>query len=127
MTIREHELRARRFELDEKRRKLRDLCELKRHLETSLERLSKVPVGGQAQGGLGDGAESAEERRQTLLRSLEDISRKIGESESELDAGRESLERQELVHSGYDRVPVAVGSRRGRGQVEHIRIVRTQR
>lgn len=125
MTIREHELKARRFELDEKRRKLRDLCELKRHLESSLERLSRVPVGGQRQAGEGEG--SATERRQTLLRSLEDISRQIGDSETDLDADRESLERQEMVHNGYDRVPVAIGSRRGRGQVEHIRIVRNHR
>lgn len=125
MTIREHELKARRFELDEKRRKLRDLCELKRHLESSLERLSRVPVGGQRQAGDGEG--SATERRQTLLRSLEDISRQIGDSETDLDADRESLERQEMVHNGYDRVPVAIGSRRGRGQVEHIRIVRNHR
>lgn len=125
MTIRDQELKARRFELDEKRRRLRDLCELKRHLESSLERLARTPVGGGHSDG--KGGESPEERRQTLLRSLEDISRQIGDSEQELDAGRESLEHQELVHNGYDRVPVAVGSRRGRGQVEHIRIVRNQR
>ncbi len=117
MTIRDHEMKARRFEFDEARRKMRDLGELKRHLESSRDRL----VGDSRDG------ESAEDRRLTLQASIDDIERQLVATRVTLDSSREAMESQELVRNGYDRIPVAVGSRRGRGQVEHIRIVRTHR
>lgn len=119
MTIRDSQINSRKFELDETRRKLNELANLKRHIEASMERLVAPPGGGAANGG--------EDRRKTLLRSLEEIDRKIGETEAEVSSGQEDLERHEMVRDGYDRIPVAVGSSRGRSQVEHIRIVRSQR
>jgi chromosome segregation ATPase len=121
MTVREHEIRERQFEFDEKRRKLRDLNDLRQHIEASLDRIASGPAGGYGDNG------SAEERRETLRKSLDDIDRQISESETALEAARSFLEESENVRDGYDRVPVVVGKGRGRGQVEHIRIVRAQR
>ena len=120
MSIRENEIRSRRFEVDEMRRKIRDLAELKAQLESSLDRLSDAGAGGRARG-------SSDERRETLMRSLREIEREIRQTRDALNVSREQIEREESVHNGYDRIPVAIGSRRGRGQVEHIRIVRNQR
>ncbi len=126
MTIRDSQLNSRRFELDETKRKLRDLADLKRHIDTSLERLDAAgDTATQGNGMAADG--NAGDRRETLSRSLDEIDRKISETETELLADQEDLDRHELARNGYDRIPVAVGSGRGRGQVEHIRIVRTQR
>ncbi len=123
MNNREHDLKSRRFEFDEIRRKLRDLNDLKRQLESSLDRLAAPESGTSVAVGGGE----LEERRSTLQQSLSEISRQIDETKSAMESSREAIEHQELVHNGYNRIPVAVGSRRGRGQVEHIRIVRTQR
>lgn len=120
MTVREQELKAHRFKIDEKQRKLRDLNELKRHIHATLDRLSASEAGGA-------GGETAAERRETLRKSLDEIERQLKQTDTELVASQQILDEQESVRDGYDRVPVAVGSRRGRGQVEHIRIVRTQR
>ena len=128
MTIRDTQMNSRRFELDETRRKLRDLGELKRHIETSLARMGGgAPAVGAAPGSGGATNGKAADREATLLRSLDEINRNLSQTEKELTSGQEELDHQELVHNGYDRVPVAVGSRRGRNQIEHIRIVRTQR
>jgi len=121
MTVREHEIQARQFEFDEKRRKLRDLHDLKQHIEASLDRIVSGPAGSYGKNG------SADERRATLQKSLADIDRQIGESQIAMEAARSFLEDSEHVRDGYDRVPMAVGKGRGRGQVEHIRIVRAQR
>lgn len=122
MSIRENEIKSRRFEVDEMRRKIRDLAELKAQLESSLDRLSDAAAGA---GGRVRGA--PDERRETLMRSLREIEREIRQTRDALNVSREQIEREESVHNGYDRIPVAIGSRRGRGQVEHIRIVRNQR
>ncbi len=121
MTVREHEIQARQFEFDEKRRKLRDLSDLKQHIEASLERLVSGPAGSYGNNG------STEERRETLRKSLADIDRQFDETQAALESARSVLEDSEHVRDGYDRVPVVVGKGRGRGQVEHIRIVRAQR
>lgn len=121
MTVREHEIRGRQFELDEKRRKLRDLNDLRQHIEASLNRIASGTVVGHRDNS------SVEERRETLQKSLEDIDRQISETETAMEAARSFLQESENVRDGYDRVPVAVGKGRGRGQVEHIRIVRAQR
>ncbi len=124
MAVREHELKAHRFKIDEQRQKLQDLNELKRHLHATLDRISK-------EDGIGldsdDAAPVVSRRRDTLCKSLEEIDRQIKQTEAELEVSQQAFDEQEHVREGYDRVPVAVGSRRGRGQVEHIRIVRTQR
>jgi hypothetical protein len=120
MTVREHEIRARQFEYDEQRRKLRDLNDLRGHIVSSLDRIGSGPAtNGERQ--------PAEQRRATLAKSLEDIDRQIEETQAEMDAARSFLEDSANVRDGYDRVPVAIGKGRGRGQVEHIRIVRAQR
>jgi len=121
MTVREHEIQARQFEFDEKRRKLRDLVDLRQHIDASLNRIASGPAGNYGDNG------SAEDRRETLRKSLDDIERQIAETEAAMEAARSFLEDSENVRHGYDRVPVAVGKGRGRGQVEHIRIVRSQR
>lgn len=121
MTVREHEIRERQFEFEEKRRKLRDLHDLRQHIEASLDRIASGSAGG-----YGDSS-SAEERRVTLRKSLDDIDRQISETGSAMESARSFLEESEHARDGYDRVPVAVGKGRGRGQVEHIRIVRAQR
>ena len=121
MTVREHEIKARQFELEEKRRKLRDLIDLKQHIEASCDRIVSGSAGSYGENG------SAEERRETLRNSLTDIDRQIGETQTAMEAARSFLEESENVRDGYDRVPVAIGKGRGRGQVEHIRIVRSQR
>lgn len=121
MTVREHEIQARQFEFDEKRRKLRDLVNLKQHIDASLDRIASGPAGTYGDNG------SAEDRCETLRKSLDDIERQIAETETAMEAARSFLEDSENVRYGYDRVPVAIGKGRGRGQVEHIRIVRAQR
>lgn len=118
--MRVQDMKTRRFEFDEMRRKLRDLTDLKAQIEASLDRLPQAGTSAAP-------ADDAERRRETLRRSLQAIGREIEETRQLLDSSREELKRQETAHNGYDRIPVAVGSRRGRGQVEHIRIVRTQR
>lgn len=128
MAIRNSQMHSRQFEVDETRRKLRNLGELKRHIEASLERLG---AGAPAVGLPADNADAPNgdggDRRATLLRSLEEIKREWVETENKLTASQEEMEHQEMVRTGYDRIPVAVGSGRGRNQVEHIRIVRAQR
>lgn len=124
MTVREHELKAHRFKIDETRQKLQDLNELKRHLHATLDRMSKDEG---TVSDAGDGASAVTRRRDTLCKSLEEIDRQVKRTEAELAANQQAFDEQEHAREGYDRVPVAVGSRRGRGQVEHIRIVRTQR
>ena len=121
MTVREHEIQARQFEFDEKRRKLRDLSDLKKHIEASLDRLVSGPAGSYGNNG------STEERRDTLQKSLADIDRQVTDTRAAMESARSFLEDSEHVRDGYDRVPVVVGKGRGRGQVEHIRIVRAQR
>ncbi len=121
MTVREREIQARKFEYSEKRRKLRDLNELRHHIESSLDRLASSPLGNHA------AKEPGETRRATLQLSLDDIDRQIRETEIAMEAARDFLAESENVRDGYDRVPVAIGKGRGRGQVEHIRIVRAQR
>lgn len=121
MTVREHEIRGRQFEFDEKRRKLRDLTDLRQHIEASLDRIASGPAGSYHDNS------TAEERRETLRKSLDDIDLQISETETAMEAARSFLEESENVRDGYDRVPVAIGKGRGRGQVEHIRIVRAQR
>lgn len=120
--MREHDMKSLRFEFDEMRRKLRDLSDLKAQIEASLDRLPAGGVGPVPRGG-----GNVDQRRDTLQRSLDEIGREIEDAKRVLDNNREEIERQENVHNGYDRIPVAIGSRRGRGQVEHIRIVRNQR
>lgn len=124
MTVRDHELRAHRFKIDEKRQKLKDLGELKRHIHATLDRMARTDSGD---AGLQDGKSIVLERRDVLCRSLEEIEREFRLTEAELAASEQAFNEQENARDGYDRVPVAVGSRRGRGQVEHIRIVRAQR
>lgn len=121
MTVREHEIRARQFEYEEMCRKVRDLTDLKQHIESSLDRIAS----GQWVGYGGNG--SGEDRRETLMKSLEDINRQLDETEEAMESARALLEESEHVRDGYSRVPVAVGKGRGRGQVEHVRIVRAQR
>ena len=121
MTVREREIQARKFEYSEKRRKLRDLNELRHHIESSLDRLAASPLGNHGANVPG------ETRRATLQVSLDDIDRQIRETEIAMEAARDFLAESENVRDGYDRVPVAIGKGRGRGQVEHIRIVRAQR
>ena len=121
MTVREREIQARKFEYSEKRRKLRDLNELRHHIESSLDRLAASPLGNHGANVAG------ETRRATLQVSLDDIDRQIRETEIAMEAARDFLAESENVRDGYDRVPVAIGKGRGRGQVEHIRIVRAQR
>ncbi|MDH3229392.1 MAG: hypothetical protein OEN55_06340 [Alphaproteobacteria bacterium] len=77
--------------------------------------------------GIADSKSAISGRRETLGKSLEEIESQVKQTEAELDAGQQALDEQENAREGYDRVPVAVGSRRGRGQVEHIRIVRAHR
>jgi hypothetical protein len=125
MTIRDSQLNSRRFELDETRRKLRDLADLKRHIDASLERLG--PAGDTAAQGNGKADGNVRDRRETLSRSLDEIDQKISKTEAELLVEQEDLNRHELVRNGYDRIPVAVGRGRGRSQIEHIRIVRNPR
>ncbi len=129
MTVRDTQMNSRRFELDETRRKLRDLGELKRHIEASLERMggSVRAVGGAAVSNAGPATGNGVDREATLMRSLDEINRNLAEAEKQLTTGQERLEHEEMASNGYDRVPVAVGSHRGRGQFEHIRIVRAQR
>lgn len=122
MTMREQDMKSLRFEIDEMRRKLRDLTDLKVQIEASLDRL---PPNGVA--AVSHSSADPDQRRDTLQRSLQEIGREIEDTKRLLDSNREEIERQESVHAGYDRIPVAIGSRRGRGQVEHIRIVRNQR
>lgn len=121
MTVREHELKAHRFKIDEKRQKLQDLGELRQHIHATLDRMSNSEGSG-----LG-AADAVSGRRETLSKSLEEIERQVTQTEAELEASQQALDEQENAREGYDRVPVAVGSRRGRGQVEHIRIVRAHR
>lgn len=121
MTVREHEIQARQFEFDEKRNKLQDLKDLREHIESSLNRIASGAAGGYG------GTESPDDRCATLQRSLDDIDRQIEETRTALEAARSFLQETENVRDGYDRVPVAIGKGRGRGQVEHIRIVRAQR
>lgn len=121
MTVRDQDIRARQFEFDEMRRKLQDLNSLKQHIEASMDRLA----AGQGTGYGGNGA--GEDRRTTLEKSLADIERQIATTESGMEDARSALRETENVRDGYNRVPVAVGKGRGRGQVEHIRIVRAQR
>lgn len=121
MTVREHEIQARQFEFDEKRRKLRDLSDLKQHIEASLDRIVSGPAGSYGN------SSSADDRRETLEQSLADIERQIEETQTAMEVARSYLEDSEHVRDGYDRVPVAVGKGCGRGRVEHIRIVRVQR
>ena len=121
MNVREHEIRERKFEFEEKRRKLRDLNDLRQHIEASLDRIASGPAGS-----YGDNR-PVEERRETLRKSLDDIDRQISETETAMEAARSFLKESENVRDGYDRVPVVVGKGRGRGQIEHIRIVRAQR
>jgi chromosome segregation ATPase len=124
MTVREHELKAHRFKIDEKRQKLKDLGELRQHIHATLDRMSDNESGVL---GTADARPAISGRRETLSRSLEEIERQVKQTEVELEASQQSFDEQENAREGYDRVPVAVGSRRGRGQVEHIRIVRAQR
>lgn len=121
MTVREHEIQARQFEYDEKRRKIRNLNDLREHIESSLLRIASGSAGGY--GGNG----SADERRATLRTSLDDIDGQIEEAQIALEAAHVFLQESENARDGYDRVPVAIGKGRGRRQVEHIRIVRAQR
>lgn len=128
MILRDSQMNSRRFELDGTRRKLRDLAELKRHIEASLERLGgSAPAVGAAARGNGAANGNDADRQATLRRSLDEIDRSLVETEKQLTSDQEELDHQEMVRNGYDRVPVAVGSRRGRNQIEHIRIVRSQR
>lgn len=121
MTVREHQIRARQFEFDEMSRKVQDLKDLKQHIEMSLDRIASGNGAGYGNNG------SGEERRQTLLKSLEEINSQLDETEDALAEARTLLEESENARDGYNRVPVAVGKGRGRGQVEHVRIVRAQR
>lgn len=124
MTVREHELKAHRFKIDEQRQKLKDLGELRRHINATLDRIANDDGSDRVSP---DVASATSGRREVLCRSLEEIDRRAKQTEAELAASQQTLDEQENAREGYDRVPVAVGSRRGRGQVEHIRIVRTQR
>lgn len=121
MTVREHEIQARQFEYDEKRRKIRNLTDLREHIESSLIRIASGTAGGYGANG------SADERRATLRTSLDDIDGQIEETQIALEAAHSFLQDSENARDGYDRVPVAVGKGRGRRRVEHIRIVRAQR
>jgi hypothetical protein len=122
--MRNQELVTSRLKVDEQQRKLQDLAELKRHIQASLGRLESAPAAGP--GGSADSGEDAEARLRTLQRSLDESEAKVKETETKLAASRQELDEQENVRESFDRVPVAVGSRRGRGQVEHVRIIRTQ-
>jgi len=124
MTVRDHELKAHKFKIDEKRQKLRDLGELRRHIHATLDRMARDESSDLRNR---DAASAAPERREVLCRSLEEIENQVKQTEADLAASQQALDEQENAREGYDRVPVAVGSRRGRGQVEHIRIVRAQR
>jgi len=124
MTVHEHELKAHRFKIDEKRQKLRDLGELRQHIHATLDRMSNSESSSP---GTADAMTPVSGRRETLCKSLEDIEKQVKQTETELEVSQQALNEQETARDGYDRVPVAVGSRRGRGQVEHIRIVRAQR
>lgn len=124
MTVREHELKAHRFKIDEQRQKLKDLGELRRHIHATLDRIANDDGSDH---GSPDVASATSGRREVLCRSLEEIDKQVKQTETELAASQQTLDEQENAREGYDRVPVAVGSRRGRGQVEHIRIVRAQR
>lgn len=124
MTVRENVLQTHRFKIDEKQRKLQDLSELKQHILATLDRLSINQANG---AGIPASDEAATERRETLRKSLEEIQSQVEQTETELESSRKVLDEQENVRDGYDRIPVAVGSQRGRGQIEHIRIVRTHR
>ena len=124
MTVRDHELQAHRFKIDEKRQKLRDLNELKQHIHATLDRMSTSESNSLAPG---DVSSAMSGRRQTLSKSLEEIESQVKQTEADLAASQQAFDEHENAREGYDRVPVAVGSRRGRGQVEHIRIVRTHR
>jgi DNA repair exonuclease SbcCD ATPase subunit len=124
MTVRENELKAHRFKIDEKQRKLEDLNALKQHILASIDRLSR---GGNGTVGVGGSDETTSERRETLQKSLDEIQGQLEQTQTELGASQKILDEQENVRDSYDRIPVAVGSQRGRSQVEHIRIVRTQR
>ena len=121
MSVRDHEIQARQFEFDEKRNKLQNLKDLREHIESSLNRIMSGTSGGYSGGG------SADDRCATLRRSIDDIDRQLEETQTALDAARSFLRETENVRDGYDRVPVAIGKGRGRGPVEHIRIVRAQR
>lgn len=124
MTVRKHELTAHRFKIDEHRQKLRDLGELRRHIHATLDRMAQDDGSDR---GNRDAASITDGRREILCKSLEEIDKQVQQTEAELAASQQALDEQENAREGYDRVPVAVGSRRGRGQVEHIRIVRAQR
>ena len=124
MTVREHELKAHRFKIDEKRQKLQDLGELRQHIHATLDRISNNEGSGL---GPADADRAISDRREILRKSLEEIEKQVLQTEAELEDSQQTLDEQENAREGYDRVPVAVGSRRGRGQVEHIRIVRAQR
>lgn len=121
MTVRKHQIRARQFEFEEMTRKVRDLKDLKQHIESSLDRIASGNGSGYGSNGSGD------ERQLTLIKSLEEINLQLDETEEALAEARALLEESENVRDGYSRVPVAVGKGRGRGQVEHVRIVRAQR
>jgi hypothetical protein len=121
MTVREQEIRARRFEFDENSRKLHDLMGLRAHIQSSLDRIAAGPAAAHF------GGSSLQDRRAKLQESLEDIDKQISETEAAMEDARVFLEESESVRDGYDRVPVAIGKGRGRGQVEHIRIVKAQR
>lgn len=124
MTVREHELNAHRFKVDEKRQKLQDLNQLRQHIHATIDRMSNTESSGIGAGGA---KPTTSGRREILCKSLEEIDTQVKQTEAELEAGQQALDEQQNAREGYDRVPVAVGSRRGRGQVEHIRIVRSQR
>lgn len=121
MTVREQEIRTRRFEFDENSRKLHDLMGLRAHIQSSLDRIAAGPAAAHFDGS------SVQDRRAKLQESLEDIDKQISETEAAMEDARVFLEESESVRGGYDRVPVAIGKGRGRGQVEHIRIVKAQR
>ena len=124
MTVRESALQAHRFKIDEKQRKLQDLNELKQHIHATMDRLARTDADG---GGIAGSDRVLAERQETLRKSLAEIESQLKETKTDLDASQKILDDQENVRDGYDRIPVAVGSQRGRGQVEHIRIVRNQR
>ena len=124
MTVRDHELKAHRFKIDEKRQKLKDLGELRQHIHATLDRMSNNENSGH---GTADAISAISGRRETLCKSLEEIESQFKQTQAELEASQQAFDEQENAREGYDRVPVAVGSRGGRGQVEHIRIVRAQR
>lgn len=119
MTVRDSELKAHRFKVEEKRQKLQDLDELRQHIHATLDRMSRNEEPSRR--------DEQASRRETLCKSLEEIDRQATRTQTELHAIQQTLDDHTNARDVYDRVPVAIGSRRGRGQVEHVRIVRTQR